>query len=97
MENPIHVAEALKKKLEKNERLSWKVTMNKVCNEINTAFIGTYGVSLDDSFQVHNKLEKQSKESKRHLKLNTIRRLSIKLILKMRQQWWIVYMDLAFH
>ena len=42
--------------------------MNKVCKEINTAFVGTYGVSFDDSFQVHNKLENQSKESKRQLK-----------------------------
>ena len=68
MENPIHVAEAVKRKLKKNERLSWKVTMNKVCKEINTAFVGTYGVSFDDSFQVQNKLEKQSNESKRQLK-----------------------------
>ena len=68
MENPIHVAEAVKRKLKKDERLSWKVTMNKVCKEINTAFVGTYGVSFDDSFQVQNKLEKQSNESKRQLK-----------------------------
>ena len=68
MENPIHVAEVVKRKLKKNERFSWKVTMNKVCKEINTAFVGTYGVSFDDSFQVHNKLEKQSSESKRQLK-----------------------------
>ena len=43
MENPIHVA--LKKKLAKT-RLSWEVTINKVCKEINTAFVGIYGVSL---------------------------------------------------
>ena len=42
--------------------------MNQVCEEINTAFVGTYGVTFDDSFQVHNKLENQSKESKRQLK-----------------------------
>ena len=42
--------------------------MNKVCKEINTAFVGTNGVSFDDSFQVQNKLEKQSNESKRQLK-----------------------------
>ena len=40
--------------------------MNNV--EINTAFVSTYVVSLDDSFLVHNKLETQSKESKRQLK-----------------------------
>ena len=42
--------------------------MNKVRKEITTAFVGTYGVSFDDSFQVHNKLEKQSNKSKRQLK-----------------------------
>ena len=42
--------------------------MDKVCKEINTAFVGTYGISFDDSFQVHNKLEKQSNESKTTIK-----------------------------
>ena len=65
--NPIHVAKTIKKKMKKTERHSLKVTMNEVSKGTNSAFESTFGISFDDSFQVDNKLEKQSNVSRRQL------------------------------
>ena len=78
-EIPIHVAKTIKKKMKKMERHSLKVTMNEVSKEMNSAFESTFGISFDDSFQVHNKLEKQSKVSRRQLKTKHYREVVDKI------------------
>ena len=94
-ENPIHVAKTIKKKMKKMERHSLKVTMNEVSKGMNSAFESTFGISFDDSFQVHNKLEKQSKVSRRQLKTKHYRKnspflkkIKYKLALKIQKIMW---------
>ena len=66
-ENPILLAKSLKKQVKK-EKNTLKIATNKVCQEMNSGFISTYGVSFEESFMSLNKVEKQTRESRRQLK-----------------------------
>ena len=68
-ENPVHVVNTVKKKLKKSDKILLKDSMSKTCEDLNKSYEKTYGISFDESIQLHNNLgKKQPKEEKRQLK-----------------------------
>ena len=70
MENPSNVVNTVKKKLKKGEKTALKDSIGKTCEDLNKSYEKTFGISFDESFQLHNSLgKKQSREEKRQLKI----------------------------
>ena len=64
-ENPAHVVNTVKKKLKKRDKMLLKDSMSKTCEDLNKSYEKTYGISFDESFQLHNNLGKNSPMKKK--------------------------------